>query len=179
MGIVGRTGLDSAGIISLVDLGRISLIGPFGIIGFIGPIGLAGLVWLVSFGLNGLLSSLIGLIDHNGLVGLIGHIMLVGFVIHHLAAFVKMAKTILWWLKHTASHKVAALRISTSKIVNAATAYYAASLLHVCSFVREKMCWWLALAKKKMWLWLPLLANPTTVTCYNLQNNYFLSVFNK
>jgi hypothetical protein len=44
--------------------------------------------------------------------------------------------------------------MSASEIVNATTAYYAASLLHVCTFVREKMCWWLALAKKKMWLWI-------------------------
>jgi hypothetical protein len=29
--------------------------------------------------------------------------------------------------------------------------YFAFSLLHVCSLVREKMLWWLALAKKKMW----------------------------
>jgi hypothetical protein len=27
--------------------------------------------------------------------------------------------------------------------------------LHVCSFVREKMCWWLALAKKNMQWWIP------------------------
>ena len=60
------------------------------------------------------------------------------------------------WLEHTATDGVASLRISisTSKIVNAATAYYAVSSLHVCMFVREKMCWWLALAKKKMWLWI-------------------------
>jgi hypothetical protein len=141
MGLVGCTGLDSASIIGLVDLGGISLIGCFGIIGFIGPIGLAGLFGLVSFSLNGLLSSLVGLIDHNGLVGLISRIRLAGFVIHHLAAFLKMAKTILWWLKHTASHKVAALRISTSEIVNVAKVFYATSSLHVHTFVMEKMCW--------------------------------------
>jgi hypothetical protein len=52
------------------------------------------------------------------------------------------------WLKHTASHRVATLQISASDIVDAATAFYAASSIHVHSFVREKMCWWLALAKK-------------------------------
>ena len=47
------------------------------------------------------------------------------------------------------------LRISASDIINATTAYYATSLLHVGSFVREKMmCWWLALSKKKMWHWI-------------------------
>jgi hypothetical protein len=151
MGLVGRTGLDSAGIIGLIDVGGISLIGPFGIIGFIGPIGLAGLIGLVSFGLNGLLSSLVELIDHNGLVGLISHIRLVSFVIHHLAAFVKMAKTILLWLEHEASHGVAAaLRMRASKIVNATTVFYDVLSLHVhYLFMREKMCWWLAVAKKR------------------------------
>ena len=62
---------------------------------------------------------------------------------------VAAVKTMLW-LKHTASHRVAALQISASKIVNATTAFYAASSLHIHSFVMEKMCWWLALAKKKM-----------------------------
>ena len=138
MGLVGHTGLDSASIIGLVDIGSISLIGPFGIIGFMGLIGLAGL--LVSFGINGLLSSLAGLIDHNGLVGLIGRIRLVGFVIHHLAAFVNMAKTILWWLKHAVTHGVAK-RSSATKITNAEIYYYcAASLLHASLLVREKMC---------------------------------------
>jgi hypothetical protein len=64
------------------------------------------------------------------------------------------------WLEHAASHGVAALQISASEIVNAATAYYAASLLHVHMFVREKMCWWLALAKKKMWLWIASFGDP-------------------
>ena len=50
------------------------------------------------------------------------------------------------WLKQTASHGIAALQISASEIVNAATAFYAVSSLHIHSFVKEKMCWWLALA---------------------------------
>ncbi len=72
-----------------------------------------------------------------------------------LATALIAAKTIwLLWLEHAASHGVAALHISASKILNVTTAHYAVSLLHVCLFVREKMCWWLALAKKKMWLWI-------------------------
>ena len=60
-----------------------------------------------------------------------------------------------WWLKYAAPQEVAALQISATEITNAAASYYhAASLLHVRSFVREKMCWWLAFAKKKMWLWI-------------------------
>jgi hypothetical protein len=70
---------------------------------------------------------------------------------HLIGAAVKTMQ----WLKHKASHGVAALQISASDIVNAATAFYAASSLHTCSFVREMiMCWWLTLAKKKMWLWI-------------------------
>ena len=60
----------------------------------------------------------------------------------------------MWWLKHTASDGVAVLRISASNIVTAATAYYAASSLHFRMFMRENMCWWLTLAKKKIWLWI-------------------------
>ena len=79
---------------------------------------------------------------------------LVGFTIClSLATALIVAKTIwLFWLEHAASHGVAALQISASEIVNEATTYYAASSLHVNTFVREKMCWWLALVKKKMWL---------------------------
>ena len=32
--------------------------------------------------------------------------------------------------------------------------YFASSSLYVCLLVREKMCWWLALARKKMWRWI-------------------------
>jgi hypothetical protein len=81
---------------------------------------------------------------------------LVGFTIRlNLATALIAAKTaLLFWLEHAASHGVAALRISASKIVNKATTYYAVSSLHVSTFVREKMYWWLALVKKKMWLWI-------------------------
>jgi hypothetical protein len=79
---------------------------------------------------------------------------LIGLVSIGLAAALIAAKTVLW-LEHEASHGVAALQISATEITNAAASYYhAASLLHVRSFVREKMCWWLAFAKKKMWLWI-------------------------
>jgi len=79
---------------------------------------------------------------------------LIGLVSIGLAAALIAAKTVLW-LEHEASHGVAALQISATEITNAAASYYhATSLLHVRSFVREKMCWWLAFAKKKMWLWI-------------------------
>jgi hypothetical protein len=43
---------------------------------------------------------------------------------------------------------------SATKIVDASFYYFASSSLHVCLLVREKMCWWLALARKKMWRWI-------------------------
>jgi hypothetical protein len=95
------------------------------------------------------------LISFVGLVGLLSHRLFC----ERLATAVNKATKIMW-LNYTASHGVAALRISASEIVNAATAYYAASLLHVCTFVREKMCWWLALAKKKMWFWIASFGDP-------------------
>jgi hypothetical protein len=66
---------------------------------------------------------------------------LIGFTIYlSLAAALIAAKTILLlWLEHAASHGVVALQISASKIVNAATAYHAASSLHVRMFVKEKV----------------------------------------
>ena len=70
------------------------------------------------------------------------------------------AKIIRPWLKRTGSH-ITALCISASEIVNATTAYYAASLLLIGLFMREKMmCWWLALPKKKMWLWIASFGDP-------------------
>jgi len=77
-------------------------------------------------------------------------ISLVGFVI---AAKTKITRR----PKQAAALGVATVRSSTTEIANAASIYYffTASSLHVHSFVREKMmCWWLALARKNMWLWI-------------------------
>jgi hypothetical protein len=41
---------------------------------------------------------------------------------------------------------------STTKIANRDSTYcFTASLLHVHLLMREKMCWWLAFARKKVW----------------------------
>jgi hypothetical protein len=160
IGLVGQiflVSLNKLGIIGLVSyiglniVGRSRLSGISGLIGQISLICLIGIIGLISKGKLGI-TSLVGL-SASSARWLIG---LVGFTIRlSLATALIAAKTILLlWLQHAASHGVAALQISTSKIVNAATAYYAASLLHVRTFVREKMCWWLAIAKKKMWLWI-------------------------
>ncbi len=88
----------------------------------------------------------------------------------HLTA---AAATATQWLKHIASHKVVALRISASGIVNAATLFYAASPLHVLLFMREKMCGWLALAKKKMWLWIASFGDSYDGVVLQLANQLF------
>ena len=46
------------------------------------------------------------------------------------------------------------LRSSATKIIHVAFYYFASSSLHVYSLVREKMLWWLALTRKKMWRWI-------------------------
>ena len=48
----------------------------------------------------------------------------------------------------------ATILTSATKIADMAFYYFASSSLHVCLLVREKMCWWLALARKKMWRWI-------------------------
>jgi hypothetical protein len=71
-----------------------------------------------------------------------------------LIGFLIAAKTISRRLKQAAALGVATLQSSATKIVNVAFYYFASSSLHVYSLVREKMLWWLALAKKKMWRWI-------------------------
>ena len=84
------------------------------------------------------------------------------------------------WLKHTASGEVAALHFSASEIVNATTLYYCAvSLLHICLFLREKMCWWLALAKKKMKFWIASFGDPYDSDVLQLAKQLFFSVLHK
>ena len=71
-------------------------------------------------------------------------------------------------LKHAEAHGVATVQSSANKISNATIYYYcAASALHVRINVREKMCWWLALARKRFGGGLPLLVTPTAVTYFN------------
>ena len=83
------------------------------------------------------------------------------------------------WLKHTASDGVAVLRNRASKIVNSTTAYYAASLLHVCTFVLEKMCWRLVLAMKKIWLWVASFGESYNGDMLHFAKQLLLSGFHK
>jgi hypothetical protein len=152
MGFVGHTGLESASIIGLVNLCGISFIDLIGHISLDDSLALwnhwpISLIGIIGFGLIASSASAISLAHR-----------LISLVSLGLAAALIAAKTIgilLLWLEQKASHGVAVLQISATEITNSAASYYrAVSLLHVCSFVREKMCWWLALAKEKMWLWI-------------------------
>jgi len=72
-----------------------------------------------------------------------------------LIGFVIAAKAISRRLKQAAALGVATLQLRATEIVDVAFYYFApSSSLHVCLLVREKMCWWLALARKKMWRWI-------------------------
>ena len=69
---------------------------------------------------------------------------------------------------------------STTEIANRDSTYcFTASLLHVHSLMREKCAGGLLLRGKRCGGGLPLLANPTTMMCYNMQNNYYISGFPK
>jgi hypothetical protein len=102
---------------------------------------LISLIGLIVIGLGDLcITSLVGLLA-SSTRQLIG-----GFVI--------AAKTISRRLKQAAALGVATLQSSATEIVDVAFYYFASSSLHVCLLVREKMCWWLTLARKKMWRWI-------------------------
>jgi hypothetical protein len=51
--------------------------------------------------------------------------------------------------------------------------YSFASSLHVHLFVRKKMYWWLALAKKMMWLWIASFGNPYNGDMLQLAKQFF------
>ena len=144
---LGHVGFIGLGLVSIAGLiGHISLVGLGGLSGISGLVGRISDISLVGFIGLSLVSRLIGS-SASSARRLIG---LVGFTIRlSLATALIAAKTILLlWLQHAASHGVAALRISANEIANATISYHcAASLLHVYSLVREKMWWWLALAR--------------------------------
>jgi hypothetical protein len=159
-GLIGLVGHDCivsfiGSFVGFVGLGLVSLGGLISNISLVCFIGL-GLVGFIGLGLVSRLIGLIGLIS----LGLVGIISLVGLSTHRpfcerLAAAVIEATKISRRLKLAATHGVATLQLSTTRIANAASTYYfTASLLCVHSLVREKMWWWLALAKKKMWWWI-------------------------
>ena len=174
IGLVGRTvsfiGLSLVGFIGLSLAGLSGLSDISGLIGQISLIDLSALsnhwpISLISLGDLGITS----LLSSSALSArwLIGFVSLVGSSTHRLflkrlIATVIEATKISWQLKQATALGVAMVRLSATEIANVASTYNPiASSFHVHSLVRA------------------LLANPTTVTCYYTQNNYFLSGFRK
>ena len=159
IGLVGRivqNGLvDGNNLVSLGGLiGHLSLVGRC-IIGLIEssaslnhwPIGLIGVIGLGLIALSASTASLARrLISLVSFVGLSTHRPLR----ERLATAVNEATKITWRLKQAAALGVATLRSSATETA-ASTYYFTASSLHMHSLVREKMWWWLAIARKKMW----------------------------
>jgi hypothetical protein len=80
-------------------------------------------------------------------------------VICSIFAAIIVSATTLSVVARNQAHRVAK-QSSATKITNVAIYYHcAASLLHAYLLVRE-MCWWLTLAKKKMWLWIASFGDP-------------------
>jgi hypothetical protein len=138
---IGHNGLVSfigLGLVGFIGLGLVSLVGFFDRISLVGPIGFIGLIGLGDLSITSLVGSSAS--SARRLIGLI--------------SFVIAAKTISRRLKQAAALGVATLRSSATEIIDVAFYYFASSSLHVYSLVREKMLWWLALARKKMWRWI-------------------------
>jgi hypothetical protein len=159
IGLVGHIGFIG-GFVGFVSLGLVSLGGFISDISLTGFIGLS-LVGFIGLGLVSWLISLIGLIS----LGLVGIISLVGSSASSACRIIglvsrailsahcwphNLVAAIIAAARKQAAHGVATMLTSATKIVNASFYYFASSSLHVCLFVREKMCWWLALARKKM-----------------------------
>jgi len=156
---IGRNTEADVGFVGLglVSLGR--LISNISLTGFIG----LGLIGFIGLGLVSRLIGLIGLIS-LGLVVCWYHQprRLVGS-----SAFGLISRVIL--LAHHWPHNLVAdnrggTQASSTRSCNNADKcyrycrrgiyYFASSTLHVHLLVKEKMWWWLALARKKMWLWI-------------------------
>jgi hypothetical protein len=76
-------------------------------------------------------------------------------LLHVAAIIVAAAKISQQQLKHAAScgvaHGVATMQSSTTKIADVVSTYYFTTLsLQVHLLVREKMWWWLAIARKRL-----------------------------
>ncbi len=134
------------GLVGQIRLG-ISFIGGF--VGFagLGLVSIAGLIGLISLGELSI-TSLVGS-SASSVRRLIG---LVGFTICSLATIAAAAILSVAVASQAAE---ATILTSTTKIADVAFYYFASSSLHVCLLMREKMCWWLTLARKKMWMWIP------------------------
>jgi hypothetical protein len=78
---------------------------------------------------------------------------LAGFTIRSLTTIAIAAAAILSVVVASQAAE-ATILTSATEIADVAFYYFASLSLHMCLLVREKMCWWLALARKKMWRWI-------------------------
>jgi hypothetical protein len=156
LGIVGFVGLSLDSLGGLI--GHISLVGRC-IIGLIEsaassnhwPIGLIGVIGLCLIASSASAASLAHrLISFVGLIGSSAHRLFC----ECLATAVNEVTKITWRLKQAAALGVLATLRSSATKTAASTYYFTISSLHMNLLVREKMCWWLALARKKMWGWI-------------------------
>jgi hypothetical protein len=114
-----------------------------------GPIGIIG---VIGFG-HIIASSASAVSSAHRLIGLVGLACLLthrpfldSLATALIAAKIKISRR----LKQAAALGVATVRLSATKIANAASIYYLITLsFHLHLLVREKMWWWLALARKK------------------------------
>jgi hypothetical protein len=95
------------------------------------------------------------LISFVGLIGSLTHQLFC----KRLNTAVNKATIITWRLKQAAALGVATLQSSANETA-ASTYYFTILSFQVHSIMREKTWWWLALAKKKMWLWIGSFGNP-------------------
>jgi len=118
------------------------------------PIGLIGVIGLGLIALSASTASLARRLI--SLVSFVGSLTHRPFRKRLAATIIKATQKIISWLlklKQEAARGVATARSSTTK--TAATTYnFTTSSLHMHSFAREKMWWWLTLVRKKMWLWI-------------------------
>jgi hypothetical protein len=174
--LIGLISVIGFGHISLVGLRGFSLFGLSGINSLIEQISLVGFVGLVSLSGFGLI-SLVGISGFGLVLGIISFVDVSGFGLVGLNSLVAAIISAAVLATHTEATKLT----SATKIASKAILYYFdASLHHVYVLVRVEMWWWLALPGKRCGGGLPLLATPstcTTMTHYNMQNNYFLSEF--
>jgi hypothetical protein len=171
-------------LVSLINrISLVSLSGFIDHISFIG-LSIVGFVGLSLVSLSGLISHsslvgrcIIGLIDlpassNHWPIGLISVISLsliassasVASLARRLISFISLVgssthrlfcERITTAVNEATALRVATLRLSANEIANAASTYYLiASSFHVHLLVREKMWWWLALARKNLCWWL-------------------------
>jgi hypothetical protein len=118
------------------------------------------LISLASLGLIGFSSiNLLALLACQ-LVGLVSFIGSWAYLCFYnrlaVAEAIITATKISQGLNQAATHGVAMVHLSTTKILNTAKFHYLTASFHVDSCVRKMIWCWLALARKKMWWWIAL-----------------------